>query len=74
MPFEQMLADFDASQDAIIAGLSEISDEELDVLVPWFGEEAPKSVALAGLIFHETYHLGQTGLLRRVVGREGAIG
>ncbi len=73
VPFEQMLADFDTSQDAILAGLSEIADEELDVPVPWFGEQQPKAVALAGLVFHETYHLGQTGLLRRVIGREGAI-
>lgn len=74
LPLDQILADFDTAQDGIVAGLSEISDEELDVLVPWFGEDHPKAVALAGLVFHETYHLGQTGLLRRVVGREGAIG
>lgn len=73
VPFEEILADFNASQEAIVAGLGEITDEELDVLVPWFGEQSPKSVALAGLVFHETYHLGQTGLLRRVAGKEGAI-
>ncbi len=73
MPFDQMLADFDEAQEAIVARLGQISEEELDVLVPWFGENQPKAVALAGLVFHETYHLGQTGLLRRVIGREGAI-
>lgn len=73
IPFDEMLADFDTSHEAIVAGLGEISDEELDVLVPWFGQDQPKAVALAGLVFHETYHLGQTGLLRRLVGREGAI-
>lgn len=73
VPFEEILAAFDTSQQAILAGLSEISDEELSVMVPWFGSESPKAVALAGLVFHETYHVGQTGLLRRVAGKEGAI-
>lgn len=73
VPFEQILADYSASHETIVAGLEEISDDELAVIVPWFGGEAPKSVALAGLVFHETYHVGQTGLLRRVAGKEGAI-
>lgn len=28
---------------------------------------------LATLAFHEAYHIGQTGLLRRIAGKEGAI-
>jgi hypothetical protein len=28
---------------------------------------------LAAISFHEAYHVGQTGLLRRVVGREGVV-
>ena len=28
---------------------------------------------LSFLQFHETYHVGQTGLLRRIIGKEGAI-
>lgn len=30
--------------------------------------------ALVGYCFHEAYHTGQTGILRRVAGLEGAIG
>jgi len=25
------------------------------------------------LAFHESYHTGQTGILRRIIGKEGAI-
>jgi uncharacterized damage-inducible protein DinB len=28
---------------------------------------------LTGLLFHQAYHTGQLGVLRRLVGREGAI-
>jgi len=50
-----------------------MTDEELEVPVPWFGEDVPKAIALAGLVFHEAYHVGQTGLLRRIAGKGGAI-
>lgn len=73
VPLEEILTDLETSRQAIVEGLHAISDEELDVLVPWFGRDEPKSVALAGLVFHESYHVGQTGVLRRLTGREGAI-
>ena len=72
-PFDEILAAYEAAQQEIVDGLSEMSPEELSVLEPWFGEDAPKAVVLAGLVFHETYHVGQTGVLRRVAGRQGAI-
>lgn len=73
LPLEEILRAFDTAQEAILAGLAEISDEELSTMVPSLGGEAPKAVALAGLVFHETYHVGQTGVLRRLAGRAGAI-
>jgi len=35
-------------------------------------EETVGSLA-AGLLFHESYHIGQLGILRRLVGKDGAI-
>ena len=72
--FEEILADFSRAQEAIVAGMNEISSDELEVLVPWFGKQQPKATALAGLVFHESYHMGQTGVLRRTAGKAGAIG
>ncbi len=28
---------------------------------------------LAGLVFHDAYHVGQTGLLRRIAGHAGVL-
>ena len=61
----------------LIPALSAISDEELSRKVP---EEfnrpplaGPTGEALARLQFHESYHAGQIGLLRRIAGKDGAI-
>ena len=35
--------------------------------------DSPMGKQLAFLQFHETYHVGQTGLLRRLAGKEGVI-
>ena len=59
----------DASQEVLIERLGEISDEEL-------GEVVGKKSRLEQLVFlhfHEAYHVGQLGLLRRLVGLGGAI-
>lgn len=73
IPLDELVAAFDAAQREIVDGLKAISSEQLEELVPWFGEDVPKAVALAGLVFHEAYHVGQTGLLRRIAGKPGAI-
>ena len=73
VPLEEMLAAFAAGQEAIVDALREISEEDLSEMVPWFGDEAPRAVALAGMIFHETYHVGQTGVLRRFIGKDSTI-
>ncbi len=73
VPIDEILADFEKSQEAIIAGIEALSEEELAVKVSWFGEEVEKAIVLASLVFHEAYHLGQTGLVRRLVGKEGAV-
>jgi hypothetical protein len=70
----RILAAYDAAQGPILAGIEAISDQELAVKVPWFGNEIDKAGALAGLLFHETYHVGQMGLIRRLLGKDSAIG
>jgi uncharacterized damage-inducible protein DinB len=69
-----LVALLETSQEAILAELSEITDEELEAPSPdgFLGDTVEK--ALAGLAFHEAYHVGQTGLLRRLLGHEKAIG
>jgi hypothetical protein len=68
-PFPEILEALDRSQESLLAGLSRIKESELG------GAETKGSLSakLAGLQFHEAYHAGQLGLLRRVAGKKGAI-
>jgi hypothetical protein len=66
---EKIVADLERSQDRLIAGLEKVSEPELNA--PAGDETVEKQ--LFTLQFHEAYHAGQTGLLRRMVGHEGAI-
>jgi hypothetical protein len=73
-PWEDLLADFEHSQGLIHDGLDAMTPEGL--AAP--GGKAPTGdVDVAGrlafLQFHEAYHIGQIGLLRRLVGKDGAI-
>jgi uncharacterized damage-inducible protein DinB len=69
LPFDSIVADFRRSQERIQAGLARLSDEEL------LEKRGDDTVAdkLHFLQFHEAYHIGQAGLLRRMAGKECAI-
>jgi hypothetical protein len=77
MFWEKMFADFDATQERLRAGLAALTPEVLAGAVPeaqnFLGLETIGEV-LAAYNFHESYHAGQVGILRRVLGREGVIG
>jgi len=67
----------DNSQQQLLPALREISQATLDSPVPE-SMRFPAAVAtigdaLARLAAHESYHNGQLGLLRRMVGKAGAI-
>jgi hypothetical protein len=51
---------YEDSQPFIIQGLDKVKDEALMEQLTFMG-------------FHEAYHLGQIGLLRNILGKEGAI-
>ncbi len=65
------------TQQQLIPALAALSEEDLNSLVPEERRRPPLTGSIAeGLIrlqFHEAYHNGQIGLLRRIAGREGAI-
>lgn len=66
---EEMTAALDRSQEQLQEVLATVPDERLAEMQ---GDD-PVGVLLYGLTFHEAYHAGQTGVLRRVAGREGAL-
>jgi uncharacterized damage-inducible protein DinB len=76
LPFDELKRRFKALQEPWVRGLSGISKEALEAPAPLSPTGNPNETIgslLATLAFHEAYHVGQTGMLRRVVGREGVI-
>ena len=71
-PFESMLADLDLTQERLRRGLENLSAEQLD-LKHDEGAKRPRGAQLHFMHFHEAYHAGQLGLLRRMAGKPGAI-
>ena len=76
IPFDELKRRFKALQEPLVSGLNGMSPEAMDRPAPVSPTGNPKETIgslLAALAFHEAYHVGQTGILRRVVGREGAV-
>ena len=69
-PLDEMVDRLRASAAAITAALGSIAENRLSETS---GGDDPAGVQLAFLSFHESYHAGQIGLLRRLSGRTGAI-
>ncbi len=69
LPRERLIADLDESQARLRTVLPGITPERL-AGPSLFGTVG---AALAFLTFHEGYHAGQLGILRRVLGKKGKI-
>jgi hypothetical protein len=76
MSWERIVRSLDASQERLKAGLSALTADRLaSAPAPDrnpFGNDSIGEM-LAVFTFHESYHVGQLGILRRLSGREGAI-
>ncbi len=73
---EEILAAYDRSQPLIAAALGALTDDQLDRKAPFSPGNNPNETVrslLTVVAFHEAYHTGQLGVLRRLVGKEGAI-
>jgi len=69
-PLESIRAEMDRSQAPLVAALRAATEEQLAAPME---NGAPLSQRLTLLGFHEGYHGGQIGLLRRLLGHAGAI-
>ncbi len=75
-PFEALTAAFAKDQDDIIAAVTALTPEQLAAEAPFSPASNPQETVgtlLAGLVFHEAYHIGQTGVLRRIAGHDGVL-
>ena len=76
LDIEVMLTAWDETCKRIDAGLATLTTAQMDSPAPMSPTKNPKETigSLLGVIcWHQAYHVGQTGVLRRIVGKEGAI-
>jgi hypothetical protein len=76
VPLQELLAVFGTASERVDAGLAVLAPKKLDEPAPYSPTNDPKETVrslLASISFHQAYHAGQTGLLRRVIGKPGAI-
>jgi len=76
LPLQELLAAFDKASERVDAGLASLAPRRLDEPAPFSPVNDPKETVrslLASISFHQAYHAGQTGLLRRIAGKPGAI-
>lgn len=71
-----LLSAWDQVAERFLAGLSRLTTEDLDRPAPFSPSKNPNETVrslLTVVLFHQAYHAGQTGVLRRVAGQTGAI-
>lgn len=74
--FGKIKSDFATSQEAILEALEAQTAETLSSRVDFSfvgRDEDSLEAVLAGFAFHEAYHVGQIGILRRFLGHPGVI-
>ena len=76
LPLADLLAAWDEAARRVETGLATLTAERMDEPAPFSPSNNPKETVrslLSTVAFHQAYHAGQTGLLRRIAGKEGAI-
>ena len=73
IPLERLLDILTQGQEKITEGLSEISEGDLAQEMKIGKRSVTLGSRLHGLYFHDTYHTGQTDLLRQVAGTDDKI-
>jgi uncharacterized damage-inducible protein DinB len=75
-PFETIVDRFHQSTERMLAAVASASDDDYAKPAPFSPGRDPNETVgslLERFMIHEGYHLGQTGILRRVAGKPGAI-
>ena len=76
LPFDELTRRFKAMQEPLVNAIRGMPPEVLAMKPPRPFTGAPDETvgsSLATFVFHESYHVGQTGVLRRVAGKPGVI-
>jgi hypothetical protein len=73
---QELTAAWNQAADRVDAGLAELSGDVLDGPAPFSPTDNPDETVRSlvnTVLFHQAYHAGQLGLLRRIAGKPGAI-
>lgn len=76
LPLEELKRRFKALQEPLVKAIGAMTSGAMDRPAPFSPTGNPDETMgslLAAFAFHEAYHVGQTGILRRVAGREGVV-
>lgn len=75
LDFHELVSAWHEASRRVEAGLASLTPEVLDRPAPFSPGDEPETVRslLSVTLFHQAYHAGQTGILRRIAGKEGAI-
>jgi len=76
MEFSELMAAWNEAAARIDSGLTGLTSEMLDSPAPFSVSGDPNETMrslLTHVSFHQAYHAGQTGTLRRIAGKDGAI-
>lgn len=73
----KLLQRFDEAAKRFEDGLATLTEKQLEAAAPFSPMNNPKETVgslLSMMMFHQSYHAGQMGLLRRVAGKNGVLG
>jgi uncharacterized damage-inducible protein DinB len=76
MNIADLIRAWDESVKRVDAGLAKLTSEQLEQPVPNSPTNNPNETVrslLSSIAFHQAYHAGQLGVLRRIAGKPGAI-
>jgi hypothetical protein len=76
LDLHHLLTVWNETNDRLDAGLATLTPDVLDqpaLRSPANNPNETNRTLLSTILFHQAYHAGQTGLLRRIAGKEGAI-
>lgn len=76
MELRELISIWDQVHARVDAGLAAMTPEVLEQPAPFSPSDDPNETVgslVATVLFHQSYHVGQTGVLRRISGHEGAI-
>jgi hypothetical protein len=77
MELSQIMTAWDEASERIDTGLAGLTSEALEAPAPFSPGGDPNETVrslLTTILFHQAYHAGQIGMLRRMAGKNGAIG